>query len=183
MSMQRGYSVYPSGFARVSPEHVGTVYKEPDSMACAHYLGMVGGSVSILDHRHFESVLRNALALLGTGPDWITLQSMNPNLNKYKVGFIADTVNYIAVGKRRMYLATWRELCEERNDGVVKPIVMNSRVVNPEIKVPAEWLKAHPTEIISKWIAHDGGLVDLIESMYLMFGGDIEAGVKGSLVS
>lgn len=176
MSVQRGYSVYPSGFARVSPEHVGTVYKEPDSMACAHYLGMLNGATSIMDSRHFESILRNALALLGTGPDWITLQSMNPNLDKYKVEFLADTVNYIASGKRRMYLATWRELCSFQSNGSVKPIVMNSRVVNAEIKVPAEWLKVHPTEILSKWIAHDGGLVDLIESLHLMFGNPAESG-------
>ena len=181
--MNHGFDVYPSGFARLNGELAGTGFKEPDSMACSHHLGMLTGSVSLVNFSHFESVLRNALALFGTGPDWITIQSMNPNLNKYKVDFVVDTVNYIATGKRRMYLATWRELCSDVNDGQVKPIVMGSRVVNPEIKVPPEWLKAHPTEILSQWIAHDGGLVDLIESIYLMFGGVIESGEKGSLVS
>lgn len=183
MSNSRGFDVYPTGFARLNTEHVGTGYKEPDSMACAHYLGMLNGSASIMDPKHFESILRNAMALLGSGPDWISIQSMNPNLNRYKVDFMADTVNYIAHGKRRMYLATWRELCDERNDGAVKPIVLSSRIVNPEIKVPAEWLKAHPTEIISQWIARDGGVVDLIESLHLMFGGTIDIGQRGSLVS
>lgn len=182
MSTQRGFDVYPSGFARLNTEQSVTGFKEPDSMACAHYLGMLNGSVSIMDHKHFESVLRNALALLGTGPDWITIQSMNSNLDKYKAEFIVDTVNYITTGKRRMYQATWRELCSTRNDGQVKPIVLGSRVVNPEIRVPAEWQR-HPTEIISKWISHEGGLVDLIESVYLMFGGTIDIGEKGSLVS
>jgi hypothetical protein len=55
--------------------------------------------------------------------------------------------------------------------------------VNPEIKVPAEWLKAHPAEIISRWISREGGLVDLIESLHLMFGGDIDIGETGSMVS
>jgi hypothetical protein len=183
MNPNRGFDVYSTGFARLNPLQVGTGYKEPDSMACAHYKGLLNGTVTTVDAKHFESILRNALALLGTGPDWIILQTMNPNLDKWKVGFMVDTVNYIATGKRRQYQATWRELCGERNDGAVKPIVLGDRIVNTDIKVPAEWLKAHPTEIISRWIAYDGGLVDLIESIHLMYGGTIFTGEVGSLVS
>jgi hypothetical protein len=145
---------------------------------------MIKNVFSVTDHKHFESVLRNALALLGTGPDWIILQGMNPNLSRYQVDFMVDTINYIATGKRRMYMATWRELnADANNNGSVKPIVLGARIVNPDIKVPADWLKAHPAEIISRWIAHEGGLVDLIESLNLMFGGDIDIGETGSLVS
>jgi hypothetical protein len=180
----RGFDVYSSGFARLSPLQAGTGYREPDTMAVTHYDGMVKGQLNVVDAKHFDSVMRNALALLGTGPDWIMVQAMNPNLSKYQVDFMVDTINYIVTGKRRYYLATWRELnAEANNNGSVKPIVMGGRTVNPEIKVPPELLKGHPTEIISRWIAREGGVVDLIESLHLMFGGDIEVGEIGSLVA
>lgn len=180
----RGFDVYSSGFARLSPLQAGTGYKEPDTMAIAHYDGMVKGMVSVVDSKTFDSVVRNALALLGTGPDWITVQAFNPNLSKYQVEFMVDTVNYIVTGKRRYLLATWRELLAEmNNNGSVKPIVMGGRSVNPDIKVPAELLKGHPAEIMSRWISREGGVVDLIESLHLMFGGDIEVGEVGSLVA
>lgn len=175
MSGERGFDVFDTGFARLNPAQAGTGYREPDSMACAHHLNMLNGRLSLAKADDFESVLRNALALLGTGTDWIVIQSMNPNLDRYKVGFVADTVNYIATGNRRMYMATWRELCGSRNEGGVKPILLGSRIVNPEIKVPSAWLRGHPAEIMARWIAHDGGLVDLIESLYLMFGAPIES--------
>lgn len=183
MNGNTGFDVYDTGFARINKDQVGSASQDPDSMACAHYLGMVHGGTNLADSAHFESIMRNALALLGHGPDWIVIQAMNPNLDKYKVDFMVDTVDYIATGKRRMYLATWRELCSQRNDGSIKPILLGQRVVNPKIRVPAEWLRAHPTEIISRWLSHDGGLVDMIESLYLMFGGPIEPGQRGSLVS
>lgn len=180
----RGFDVYSSGFARLNPLQAGTGYKEPDTMAVSHYDGMVKGVMSVTDAKHFESVMRNALTLLGAGPDWITIQAMNSNLSKPQVEFLVDTVNYIVTGKRRYYMATWRELCADlNNNGAVKPIVLGGKVVNPTIRVPAEWLKGHPAEIISRWIAREGGVVDLIESLQLMFGGDIEVGEVGSLVA
>lgn len=180
----RGFDVYSSGFARLNPQQAGTGFKEPDTMTVSHFDGMLKGVVSLTDAKHFDSVMRNALALIGMGPDWILIQQMNPNLSKYQVDFMVDTINYIATGKRKYYLATWRELAADaNNNGSVKPIVLGARIVNPEIKVPAEWLKAHPAEIISRWIAREGGLVDLIESLHLMFGGDIDIGETGSMVS
>lgn len=180
----RGFDVYSSGFARLNPDQAGTGYKEPDTMTVTHYDGMVKGMLSIVDAKHFDSVMRNALALLGTGPDWITIQAMNPNLSRYQVDFVVDTINYIATGKRKYLPVTWRELsADANNNGAVKPIVLGGRAVNPDIRVPQEWLRAHPAEIISRWISHEGGLVDLIESLHMMFGGDIEVGETGSLVS
>lgn len=166
-----GYAIYPSGFATFSVEATGTTAVESDVETATLYVGMIDGHIPAFGPDHFVRVMKLATRMLGGGSRWLQIQRYNKNLEKVQVDFIVDTINYIQTGRRSMYPQGWLSLCDEPNRDPIKSIVMGGAAANPQIVVPEAMAKCEPSQIVARWISHDGGLSDMICALNIMFGG------------
>lgn len=165
-----GFRVYPSGIAVQDRRLSQTLLVGGDLEVDSLFEKLRGGTHTHHDFDYFMGVTRKALELLGTDPNWIVAQTFNPNLDRYRIDFLVDTLIYIETGKRSQSLMTWRALCCDKTLTDAKGITLRGHSINKKIVLPKAILFSQPASIISAWISYDGGFADLVESLYMMFG-------------
>ena len=166
-----GFIIYPSGFAVHCPDTSGISTEENDSVVAALYTGVIDGGLDATLPDNFMNILNAGVRLLGSGVRWASIQRHNPNISRLQAEFVQDTLNYIQTGRRRMYPHTWLSLLDEPNKAHYKPIVLGGVPVHQQLAVPEEFTKGVPSQIIARWLAHEGGAVDMICALNIMFGG------------
>lgn len=167
---ERGFRVYPSGIALQDPMLSHTQLMGGDLEVNDLFDKYLKGTHHIGDSDYFMGVVKKALDLLGTDSNWLATQIFNPNLNRYRIDFLVDTVIYISTGRRDQTLTTWRALCCDQTLTDAKGISLQGYAINKKLVLPKDMIFSQPSSIISAWLAHNGGFADLVESLYLMFG-------------
>lgn len=164
-----GAIVYPTGFALPSTARSGvTVLTEGDKDVAVLFGEYRNGLAKTNTYEVFKRAVDNASRVFAKDIFWITMQQRNPNLSRMKVEFLADTLEYIVSGKRRMHVRSWLPLVDDKLGGDVSPILMNGPVVHPQINLP---LNDGPASLLASWLRHKDGVGDLIESTNILFGG------------
>lgn len=165
-----GFRVFPSGFAMHDSVYNQTQAISGDVEVAELFKLYMHGRGKPTDFDYFMKVILAAKRLLGVDPNWLMTQIYNPNLNRYKVEFVTDTVIYLTTGRRSQTLTTWRALCCDDPVTAPKSISLKGHPVNKQIVLPKDMLFSHPAQIISTWLSQPSGFVDLVESLHLMFG-------------
>lgn len=97
-----------------------------------------------------------AAARLFGCPTWfLERQLKEPGLCKYRRAFILDTIQFIETGRRTVSVYTISSLFDYKADSL------------PQV-VPVNLPKG--MDCIAKWVSHEGGFADLVESMAIFFG-------------
>lgn len=167
---ERGFRVYPSGIALQDPMLSHTQLLGGDLEVNDLFEKYLKGTHHIGDVDYFMGVVNKAMDLFGADSNWLTTQIFNPNLNRYRIDFLVDTVIYISTGRRDQTLTTWRALCCDQTLTDAKSISLQGHAINKKIVLPKDMIFSQPSSIISAWLAHNGGFADLVETMYLLFG-------------
>ncbi len=101
--------------------------------------------------------------------DWIKLQKHNPLLSMNHVRFIKETIEFIRTGKRAIGSATWIRLIEPTlNDNSNTVEIQQS--LDDVIKIYGDDLSTPISEQLTNWLRQKGGYVDLINSLYILYG-------------
>lgn len=101
-------------------------------------------------------------SLCGSVEDFLRWNFNNAKLSANKRRFINDTLRFIQTGKRRIDVATYWALIhhDEGND----PVTMAPQV-------DYELSLIHDKDnMLSKWISHEGGFMDLLWTLRILFG-------------
>lgn len=163
-----GAIVYPTGYALPSQARSGvSVLTEGDKDVVALFDEYRTGLAKTNTYEVFKRAVDNATRVFAKDIFWITMQQRNPNLSRMKVEFLADTLEYIVSGKRRMHVRSWLPLLDDKLGGDVSPILMNGPVIHSAIDVPM----MKPAQLLASWLRHKDGVGDLIESTNILFGG------------
>ncbi len=101
--------------------------------------------------------------------DWVKLQKHNPLLSLNHVRFLKETINYILCGKRGIDASTWIRLIEPTlNDNSNTVEIQQS--LDDVIKVYEHEISCPLSELLAKWLSQSNGYVDLINSMFILYG-------------
>lgn len=169
--LKSGCVVYPTGYALPTSQHSGiSVLSEGDQAVVELFTHYRLGKLRLTSYDVFKQAVDNATRLFGKDHKWIMVQQRNQNLDRNKALFIADTLEYIVSGKRRMHVRSWLPLVDTAVQGTVLPILMNGPVVHGEISLPPQ-LIGNSAKLLAAWLSHNDGLGDLIESTNILFGG------------
>lgn len=167
---ERGYCVYPSGFARYDESLSDTILVSGDAEVDILFQHHLRGTKTSVDFDYFMKVVETAGRLLGGNADWLLVQGFNPNLNKQKLNFLVDTIVYLCTGRRSQSIRTWRAVCCDDGVKEAKAITRTGFAINKEIVLPKDIIFSEPSGIISTWLSYNDGFGDLVETLNVMFG-------------
>ena len=101
--------------------------------------------------------------------EWIKLQKHNPLLSMNHVRFLKETVHFIIGGKRTIDNSTWVRLIEPSlNDN--SNTVEIQQTLDDVINKCQHELTGSLSEQLATWLKRPGGYVDLIYSLYILYG-------------
>ena len=109
-------------------------------------------------------------------PDWLKAQINSPVLYGYNLGFIIDTLQFIIEGKRTVSIGNWLPIIFTDDDTLSsdKQYANQTRTQKKRegicLMIPS--LPKHP-DYLSQWIARENGLADLVYSLMILFGTNI----------
>lgn len=118
-----------------------------------------------LDGAKTIEIGRKASELFG-GTELFDFVNKNLLFNRFKSDlhyrFMCDTIEYIQTGKRSMSIHTWQQLLVSPNGSLTKKVHTKT----------AYSMKSDCYRNISvmQWLSHEGGLLDLVISLYIIFG-------------
>lgn len=139
----------------------------PGDPACEEYLRTP--SLAIIDKSNPALVIemaRKAVELFG-GNQLEYFFTANISHGEFKSDlhfkFLEDTVLFLRTGKRSMSINTWIDLLVDSQDSLMKK--------KPGVKVTYSMTsKLYRGLTVQDWLSKDGGLVDLVFSMFIIFG-------------
>lgn len=117
------------------------------------------------DAKKTIEIARKATSLLG-GTDLFNFVHSNLQYNRFKSDlhyrFLNDTIDFIKTGKRTMSILMWMQMLS----------VPSERISKKHAAKTAYTMKSDCYRNISvmKWLSHEGGLQDLVISLYIIFG-------------
>ncbi len=118
-----------------------------------------------LNGEQILAVARKACELF-SGSDLFSFIHANMMYNRFKTDlhyrFLDDTINFIKTGKRGMSIFTWMQL-------LIVPSKSFTKKVAPKTTYSMK-LDCYRGVSVMRWLKHDGGLQDLIISLYIIFG-------------
>lgn len=124
--------------------------------------------VSHFDFR--EQILRAAKAAFGTASlyDWLSAQTNSPSFSAYHADYLNETLEFALYGvRRRLSYNNWVVLLAPNHAMPPKDL--------PRTLI--DWLSDQHqrggmsiTSFIGSWLMQENGIVDLLESLYVMFG-------------
>ena len=101
--------------------------------------------------------------------EWVKLQKHNPLLSMNHVRFLKETMHFILGGKRTIDNATWVRLIEPSlNDS--SNTVETQQALDDVIDKCQHELTGSLSEQLTTWLKRPGGYVDLIYSLYILYG-------------
>lgn len=101
---------------------------------------------------YFEAALR----LFGC-PAWFLERQMRiPGLCRYRRQFLIDTAEFIVTGRRPTSVYTVTSLFDYRNPSM--PMMFDAGAIPKGV------------DSIARWVSHEGGFADMVESMAVFFG-------------
>ncbi len=160
-------SIYPRGFS-VSETSVSnlTTRIPGDAEVSLLFWNLVKGDDNIFDHPYTKSVMRCAVRLIGTDFNrWLVSQRNNEFLHTNAINFLNDTLRYLETGNRSVSVNNWIELLDE------KPDPLPRKLTTPVVAEPARELNLNT--YLKTWLSKPDGLVDLVFSLYTMYGEEI----------
>ena len=101
--------------------------------------------------------------------EWVKLQKHNPLLSMNHVRFLKETVHFIMGGKRTIDNSTWVRLIEPSLNDSSNTVEIQEALDDVINKCQHE-LTGSLSEHIATWLKRPGGYVDLIYSLYILYG-------------
>lgn len=110
-------------------------------------------------------IARKAVSLFG-GTDLFNFVHTNLLYNRFKSDlhyrFLNDTLDYIKTGKRTMSILTWMRLLISPTQGISKKHASKTAyTMNSD---------CYRNVTVMNWLSRDGGLQDLVITLYIIFG-------------
>ena len=101
--------------------------------------------------------------------EWVKLQKHNPLLSMNHVRFLKETVHFIMGGKRTIDNSTWVRLIEPSLNDTSNTVEIQQALDDVINKCQHE-LTGSLSEHIATWLKRPGGYVDLIYSLFILYG-------------
>lgn len=146
---------YPRTDVRVDGDDDATFYHTLPGLTFRNYM----------DAKKTIEIARKAVSLFG-GTDLFNFIHANMQYNRFKSDlhyrFLQDTLEFIKTGKRGMSIHTWMSLLSVKEETLTKKVVAKT----------AYSMKSDLYRNVSvmQWLSHEGGLQDLVISLYIIFG-------------
>lgn len=118
-------------------------------------------------------VIKLAKSMLGNFPEWYTHQT-NMNMGEYHFKLIEETVRFVSTGRRNMCVHTLAELISG-SDLSTKRVAKIPGTFDPMVMMG---VKGTP-ELIAKWCQQPNGFIDMLCTLYLLFGHSRENYAQG----
>lgn len=99
---------------------------------------------------------------------WAMEQQNNSSIVGFNYDFLLDTLGFINTGKRRMSTVNWLSLVSED----ASP--SHGQKAIRAVPLPLGMFNNKTEETIVKWCSQEGGLEDMIMTMYVLFGRSTE---------
>lgn len=133
---------------------------------CSTYHTLPG--VSFIKHlapKKTIEIARKAVYLFG-GINLYGFITLNLMRNQFKSDlhfkFLEDTINYINTGKRSVNIQMWMQLLSAPSKSFSKKLQAKTTYT-----MKSDYYR---NACLTKWLAHEGGLQDLIIALYIIFG-------------
>lgn len=168
MVMPNAVKMYPRGYSggQASPSVV-TDTREGDPEVVQLFERYTGPEARSTDWEFRKQVIKAAIRLLGGSGNWFVKQDINPMVQDYNYQFLADTLKFIATGRRDIHVVAWQDLLTHAPNQPLKTLEgrheLGDRIREFGHVVSVEAL-------IQKWCSQPNGFDDLMFSMHLMFG-------------
>ncbi len=160
----------PTIFNR-NPKKTIILNKEIDALY-VDYMVNTGMFLRKFDNR--EQVIVQALRSFGNNfTHWYIKHAKDPKIDAVVFEFIEDTARFILTGQRVYPLETWRELIEMKSSTsrTREVSTYTSALTNLIFNDSAYPAKNRLTaEVIQLWMSQKAGIVDMLQSMNIMFG-------------
>lgn len=151
------------------------VIEAGDALANDFRRAVVTGKMNRVTWEHAKPVLDYAISLFDNLKDWFLDQiTHNSKVNGHRLEFLIDTIGYIINGKRAIGNESWLQLIvmQDPQASDKEPLIAKSQ------SVIAMMSRYSGTELLQRWISHPNGLIDLIDSLYIMFGARIQRNLQ-----
>lgn len=159
--------VYPRLYRITLPGPDDTINSRGDE-SVAELFRAYESMVPNIDAMDFKlRVLDCAMRLFGDFREWMLLQRNNPNMLGYNLEFLRDTLSYIATGERKFSPLVWLDLVAHRSGHSTQA----HHLTTPELSVPKS---LNTSEVLQLWCARKGGFEDLLQTLFLLFGRELE---------
>ena len=107
----------------------------------------------------------------GTYLDWAFQQANSPCLTKTHMDFLADSLNFAFTGQRQLSLNSWSHVLKHANIQMIEgEYKANPQDIRRELAAGrlASWV-----DLIQSWVSQEGGLKDLVQTMWIIYGSGI----------
>lgn len=164
------FKQYPNGY-RVVSVLGGNAPVDADDEIVELYTLAKNNPQLLNDWDFKDRVFRAAVRLMGTGREWMRVQSINDALGKGEKDFLVDCLAFIKEGKRPFMISSRTAFFNapkvKAGDGLyIHPMAARH---NPPLVDLATWATPR-TSLFQAWAEWKGGIADLLTSLYVFFG-------------
>lgn len=106
--------------------------------------------------------------------EWVRNQDTKPTVGRHHVDFLEDMFHYVVTGERRITLNNWYRLIGLKvtsgNVGVREVSKLIHVAVDKDEWTPWGLVSSDIKKLLVQWMAHEHGIVDMLFSLFILFG-------------
>lgn len=145
------------------------------------YTAMIDGTYHGNSITFNKAIIVEALRNFGSVNllDWINLQKTSRYFTSNHQKFLLDTLNFIVTGKRKTTIRTWEIILKRKTVDDVESVSNNkefdSKILSflNSIASDGNPISSNLTRIIPEWFSHRGGNEDLLLTLNIIFGKEL----------
>lgn len=158
------FVTYPRCYVRRAPEGIGSGQVEGDSELMVLWDIYMTCKLDTTTWGFRKRVVNTAMRLFENFGSWVGDQNSSPNVVGYNADFLADTLNFIETGKRKLHPLQWLDIVNETAE--IATVDDNHTVAGGNYKG-----LTFTHDVLQKWMSWPLGFEDLMLSLYIFFGG------------
>ena len=139
------------------------------------YTQYINRAVNTTSTEFRRKVLIVALRAFGTRDFevWLSSQRQSPAAGDNHKGFLEDTVQFLATGKRDLDVMSWLTILDGGDTGEVSSD--HSDLAKEFFGISSNGLNREPrnrsmVDVVQAWCAHPGGIEDILCTLHVLFG-------------
>jgi hypothetical protein len=174
------FKQYPNGYRVVSV--LGSNAPVSEDQEVVTIFNLARSNPELLKDWNFKDrVFRTAVRLMGTGREWFRVQSVNDALGTAEKEFLVDCLRFMQTGKRPFMIQSRTAFFNPPAVKTPSGLLIQPKQPAPSVNMAdlAKNLSNTRSNLIQEWVAWSGGLVDLITSLYVIFGPTASLPQKG----
>lgn len=139
------------------------------------YTQYINRAVNTTSSEFRRKILIVALRAFGTRDFevWLSSQHQSPVAGDNHMGFLEDTVQFLATGKRDLDVQTWLSILDGGDTGEVSS--GHSELAKEFFGISSNGLNREPrnrsmVDVVQVWCSHPGGIEDILCTLHVLFG-------------